>query len=410
MPAPIWEMLVQLWVVFSFIASFLYHTAVIWLPPLLAGIFIKVWLNYVRTEYITNQGYFFVEIKLPREIKKTPIAMEIFLHGLWQKPPSTYIDTYWSGKVQPWFSLELTSIGGQVKFFMWGPKKYQTIAESQLYAQYPDTEIVPVEDYTNAVIHDLDKVFMWGSYFKLTNKDVYPIKTYVDYGLDRAEAKEETKSDPMTGLLEFLGSIRPTDQLWMQFLIQGHYQRKLAQGHLFPSKDWKDEAKREIESIKKAAGIGQPGVFKFLSKSDETRVEAIGRSVDKYAFDTIIRAMYISPAGNMDSGAIPALIGVFKQFSSNDFNGIKLGWFTDFDYPWMDFLRIRRTKAEKSMLMAYKMRSGFQQPYKDFHTKPFILTTEELATIYHFPGEVARTPTLSRIESKRSEAPYNLPV
>jgi cytochrome c oxidase subunit IV len=228
MPVSIWQMLSQVWDIVSFVLNILYHTAFIWLPIVLGMFFIKTWLNYVRTDFMHNQGYFFLEIRLPREIKKTPLAMEVFLHGLWQKPPSTYIDTYWTGKVQPWFSLELVSLGGQVKFFIWGPKKYQPIAEAQLYAQYPDTELVPVEDYTNAVIHDLDKVFIWSSYFKLTNKDVYPIKTYVDYGLDRAEAKEETKTDPMTALIEFMGSIRPTDQLWMQFLIQGHHPRKPA--------------------------------------------------------------------------------------------------------------------------------------------------------------------------------------
>ena len=35
---------------------------------------------------------------------------------------------------------------------------------------------------------------------------------------------------------------------------------------------------------------------------------------------------------------------------------------------------------------------------------------EELATLYHLPGAVATTPTLTRIPSKKSEAPANLPV
>jgi hypothetical protein len=41
---------------------------------------------------------------------------------------------------------------------------------------------------------------------------------------------------------------------------------------------------------------------------------------------------------------------------------------------------------------------------------PSVMTTEELATIYHFPGKVATTPTLGRIPSKRAEAPANLPT
>jgi hypothetical protein len=59
------------------------------------------------------------------------------------------------------------------------------------------------------------------------------------------------------------------------------------------------------------------------------------------------------------------------------------------------------------MLDSYKRRSYFFYPYK---FTPLILTNEELATLYHFPGEVASTPGLPRIPSKRAQAPTNLPV
>lgn len=395
---------------FSVIINILAEYAPLWVPLFLAGVFLKTWLNYVRAEYIFNQDYFIVEIKIPREIMKTPLAMETFLHAVWQKPSSTYIETFWQGKIQPWFSLELVSLGGQVRFFIWGPGKYRNIVEAQLYAQYPDVEIYETQDYTEKVVHDLSRFFVWGTYFKLTQKDVYPIKTYIDYGLDNENLEEETKVDPMTAVLEYLGSMKAHEQVWIQMLVQGHQSKGIIQGHLFKTKDWKEEAKKEIATIHKAAGIGEPGVFGRLTKGQEEQIEGIERSIGKFAFDTIIRAFYIGPAGPPDPAAIPGLIGSFRQYSSNNLNGFKLGWFTDFDYPWMDFARIRRTSFEKRMLRAYKLRSGFQAPFKNFHCKPFILSTEEVATMYHFPGRVARTPTLARIESRRSEAPPNLPV
>jgi hypothetical protein len=39
-----------------------------------------------------------------------------------------------------------------------------------------------------------------------------------------------------------------------------------------------------------------------------------------------------------------------------------------------------------------------------------VLNTEELATIYHFPGMVAAAPTIERIEAKKVEPPPNLPM
>ena len=42
--------------------------------------------------------------------------------------------------------------------------------------------------------------------------------------------------------------------------------------------------------------------------------------------------------------------------------------------------------------------------------KAKVFSAEELATVFHLPGQVALTPTLNRIGSTRSEAPANLPV
>jgi len=126
----------------------------------------------------------------------------------------------------------------------------------------------------------------------------------------------------------------------------------------------------------------------------------------KPALDVAIRGVYIAKKEAFNPTNIPGLIGTFRQYSSNTLNGFKLGKFTDFDYPWQDFNRIRRNRVERQFLEAYKMRSYFQEPYKYFKQKPIILTTEELATIWHFPSGIAvQTPTFSRIESKRVEPP-----
>jgi hypothetical protein len=39
-----------------------------------------------------------------------------------------------------------------------------------------------------------------------------------------------------------------------------------------------------------------------------------------------------------------------------------------------------------------------------------ILSSEELATLFHIPGRVSTTPSLERIEAVKSDAPQNLPI
>jgi hypothetical protein len=61
------------------------------------------------------------------------------------------------------------------------------------------------------------------------------------------------------------------------------------------------------------------------------------------------------------------------------------------------------------MVEAYRSRSYFYMNWFSGRL-PFVLNTEELATIFHFPGRVAETPTFGRIEARKSEAPPNLPI
>ncbi|MEK7105917.1 MAG: hypothetical protein AAB895_00990, partial [Patescibacteria group bacterium] len=56
-----------------------------------------------------------------------------------------------------------------------------------------------------------------------------------------------------------------------------------------------------------------------------------------------------------------------------------------------------------------KLKKYFTHPNKSGET-PYILSTEELATIFHLPGRVSETPTFTRIESKKAEPPSNLPI
>ncbi|MDP3996606.1 MAG: hypothetical protein Q8P86_02865 [bacterium] len=401
------------------ILEVLYLLAPIWLPLLLLVLFWQLWMVYIRSDYILKQGFSVLEIKLPKEILKSPRGMEIFFAQLWQTGAATELETYWGGKVRPWYSFELASLEGQVKFFIWTPVKWKDFIEAQLYAQYPNIEIYEVPDYTTMIHHDLNIWSMWLTYFMLEKPDPYPIKTYVDYGLDK-DPKEEHKIEPMTAVLEYLGSLRKGEYAWIQIIIQAHKKEGFKDGRILSKGDWKEGALTEIKNIQQSGveeiknAEGQTiGKFPNLTPGQTDAIKAIERSIDKYPFETIIRGGYFAKNEAFRPISINGLIATFRQYSSPNLNGFKLGSFTDFDYPWEDYKRKRRTRREKLMLEAYKRRSFFYPPFKNYLPKPgkpFILTTEELATIYHLPGGVAATPTFTRIASKKSEAPANLPI
>ena len=59
------------------------------------------------------------------------------------------------------------------------------------------------------------------------------------------------------------------------------------------------------------------------------------------------------------------------------------------------------------MIEAYRRRQFFHEP---FVAETMVMSTEELATLYHIPSHAVETPSLGRIQSATGEAPVNLPT
>lgn len=394
---------------------YIYIWLPIWLPIVFLVTLFEVWVHYIRSKFWQKEGSVLLEIKLPREINKSPLAMEVVLGALHQTSgESTWIDRMWKGKTRSWFSLEIVSLSGRIRFFIWTKPKHRNAIESQIYSQYPGVEIYEAEDYTKSFYYNPEINNLWACEFILTKPDPYPIKTYVDYGLDK-DPKEEFKIDPMTAMIEFLGSITKGHNIWIQIIIRANKKRRLFDVFGEKKDSWVNEAKKEIEKIIEKLKIvkEEDGFHRIPTKGEAEIIAALERSVSKIPFDCGIRAIYIADKDKYDPINIGGITGSIKQYGSLNLNGFRpKGWFIDFDYPWHEWWH-RQEKIKPRVLEEYKLRRFFYSPWKDkkFHgTKAFILNAEELATIYHFPGAVANTPTFERVPSHKSEAPFNLPL
>ncbi len=217
------------WIVGPVISWFI-ALAPAWLPIILAVVFWQFWIRYRRADFIANQETMVLEIKIPRDIDKSPRAMELVFSGLYIGfGETTFIDRWIEGNVRPWFSFELMSDGGRIHFYIWTRRRFREMVETQIYAQYPNVEIYEVEDYASRMHYDPERYGAWGCDFTLTNKDPYPIKTYIDYELDR-DPKEEHKIDPLAHLFEFLSTLKPGEQVWYQIMVRTNKDQRLKKG------------------------------------------------------------------------------------------------------------------------------------------------------------------------------------
>jgi hypothetical protein len=193
----------------------------------------------------------------------------------------------------------------------------------------------------------------------------------------------------------------------MQIVVRATSKRFYRKGSR-RKEDWRVEGEKLVEKImeKYTDENGKKAAFTSLSKGDQQLIEAIQRNTSKLGFDTGIRIIYWTRE-HFRVTNVKAILGMLRPFNTKDMNGFDPAWLTGFDYPWQDFKHIRQNARKKRMFRMYKERAWFEKPYQK---KPMILNSEELATIFHFPGQVAETPTFGRIESRKGEPPTNLPT
>lgn len=388
----------------------------VWLPVITFNIAFRVWRDYIQRDWLNKQGSIFLEIKLPKDVPKSPAAMEFVLQGIWENANiSTPADAFWEGKMREWFSLEIVSINGEVRFFVWAFPRWKKIIEARVYAQYPGAEVVEVKDYALDLHYDPEKTFVFGVNTALVKPDPYPIKTYIEYELDKKKSDEQEEViDPITPMIEYLGTFQPHEVACYQIIIRAHADESYLYGHLAKKKDWQGDIKDEIKKmIEEEAFIkpeeGKPASMLNLSKAQTETVAAIQRNAGKLAFDTMIRLFYMAPEDNYDKNRGVGMIGSMRQLGSKDLNGIKPEFFS-FTHPWQDFNGIRKRDRLTRFVDSIKRRAYFGPIHYHLFHEPYILTTEELATLFHLPSSVATTPNLKRASSKKSEAPANLPI
>lgn len=415
-------------IILQFLINFVNYSW-LWLLLFLYIIFEQLWLFSIQASY-KNFESVLLEIKIPRQIEKTPKAMEqvfLNLYGL-RNSADDFLEKYVDGEVTIWWSLELASYGGEIHFYIRTPKKHKKMTEAALYAQYPDLEIVEVSDYINGLPATTSELYqknyqMFGSEIVLRKEDFLPIRTYEEFKTPPAEAEA---MDPISALIEVLSKIDRKENVYFQILIRpaGSSWTKEADPML---KKLKAGTKQD-ETIKNAKGETIT-MSRNLPPSPRERdiLEAIERSISKPGFYTLIRFLYIAPKSIYNVNfARRGIIGALNQYSSQDLNSFRGNSKIETRSRWIYFPHLfvkKRVEAKKQRILEnYRKRKLPEElwmgklmlahPFNfNFASKTFILNIEELATIFHPPMKAVLTgPHIKLNESKKMAPPAGLPI
>lgn len=380
------------------------------------------WLEYMAGEFIKSIKWINLSIDVPAENEQSPKVMEEFftaIHSIQTKP--NFLDRFWKGKLQEWFSVEIVGIDGQVKFIVRCPDYYKDLVEAHLFAQFPDVEVHLIEDYAQAIPDKFKEAGydLFGAEMVLTNKDFYPIRTYPFF----EHQLTQRIIDPVSTMAEVMNKLHKGEQIWIQFTIRPVMTDWAEKGREFAKKLMGQEVHVPnpaiLEALGKAgdvastvAGIGGesagaeeslPTAAFLMAPGERKVVEAVERNVAKLAFEFKCRLVYIAQKPVFDKRRFNSTMGVFKQFNSYDMNGFKpyKRTFTKVEYF---FPKPRVFARQRALLKGAKTRSWA------IGTKPAILSTESLASIFHIPHLTVKAPSMTKTLSKKGSAPTNLPI
>ena len=446
---------------------YFFYKILIGLLPILGTIVLgriawKMWVHYIRQDFISGIEFVLLEIIPPREVERSPKAMELFItNALYHWSMKGGREEYWQGAVWFWFSLEIASIEGQVHFYIRTPSRIRGLIETQMYAQYPQAQVRLVEDYTLAV----DEITPdgawngWGCEFRLNKPEAYPLKTYVDFGLDE-DPKEEYKVDPISPVVEFFGSLSKGEQAWMQIVVTPSKKTWRTKGTWFGTHDWIKESEVQIRRMlepytrlharapdapKLAGGaysleIRAPDFLKNVQAAMSAKSAKLG-------FETGIRVMYVAKkevfhVGRRTNSSRDIRL-IFRQYAKPDCNELMRFNSAQGDALGSSILGLSKEQVmilANRMLHEYRERAFYHLPLRHhlfhehtfllashwtrawymfvvkkfflpyIHHQTYVLNVEELATLWHFPGQILKVPTLERIESKEASPPTNLPT
>lgn len=383
-----------------------------WIVFVLLIIFIvyKLYVEEIQKQYLTSIDYTLLEIKPPRENPSSFYNAEqvfIQLHQLFDN--YTFQERYLEGKLVFRFAFEIISLGGKISYLVRVPTKQRDLMEAALYANYPTLEITEVRDYLEAFDYSSDnpRYDLFGAEFLLTKNQSYPIRTYREFEGLSAPELSNIVVDPLSPLLETFTKISDQEFYGVQFILE-------------PVMDdsWHDDAQKTIEEL-----LGEKEVIGFEGKKtmvkndmmgvDEVikeQVKAIKNKLGRPGFKTKIRILHLGTAEKFNSDHKKLILSPFRIFSSANFNGFFPAFGPKKDYRISKSLEAAYiewwTKRRKQTLFeGYKNRSNY------IGEPTYILNSEELATLFHFPITITGiSQPVESLESKKISPPANLPI
>lgn len=298
-----------------------------------------------------------LEVKLPKENEiKIDVAEQMF---------SSFSSLKKSGwlsflEVDDVLAFEIVGKKSDIRFYVSAPSRIVDLIEKTIYGYYPSADIRKVDEPN--IFSEEGKV----AYGALVLKDVpyMPLKTF-----------KEIPTDSLSAVTSALSKIDEREGAMIQVLIRPA-----------PGK-WKKEGKGFVASTKKTEANPEKATF----KTDPKTLEKIDEKCSHSGFETTVRFVVSSTTKDIAGMHLKNIKNAFIQFNSdlNSFKGPRIlfkgGFMINFIYRFFPVFELPLSRSVS------------------------ILSSDELATLFHFPNKTVETPHIQWLKAKTAPVPAEVP-
>ncbi len=293
------------------------------------------------------------------------------------------------------FEIGVHHVGEEIHFYVAAPNAYAELVQKQIHSFYPTAEVLPAIDYN---IFNLQGASA-GAYMMLKSTPILPFRTY-----------QVLPADPLGAVLASMSKLGIEGEgVALQVLVRPSHRKDLKKR---TSKVLKELQKGSSwgEALQKAGKTFVGDIAKELNtalnplekpsenKQEEQKqvlqhyqdlIKAVASKVSKPTFDVNVRIITSAPTEHQAEELLRDVSSAFTQFEAPDMNGF------------------RSVKQKNKSLDIFTRDYSFRIFNEQY---AMYLSTEEIASFYHFPLPTTSTTRVKFLKAKSAEPPRDLPA
>ena len=297
------------------------------------------------------------------------------------------------------FSFEIVANKGKISFYISAPKNKSLYIEQQIHAYYPEASIEVVDDYN--AFNSQGSVL--AGYLKARRSFIFPFLDYTDMN-----------SDPMNSLINVMSKLENDESIAIQYVVRS------------AKKDWHSKIKKSVLEAYKTKDVTK--MFKISSSSFHNFINFfvfdimlgffdMGRADDKNTLkdpntptkeltekerEMLKKMEEKNSKSGLDVNLRIVVSSKDKERAKISFDNITSAYSEYSYYEYGNSFKPVIKKGQSNIIENFIYR-------RFMANQSFLLNTQELASMYHFPLSKTETPNIDWLTSRTAPAPNNIP-